>query len=302
MIGGGIAGGLVGGPVGAVAGGIAGGAALDGITTGVDSAVHNEYRPSGQVAAVTNMVNGKASVGDVFDSAAGLVFDGATGYGAGKAAIKFRDTGRNVQLYRVAGQEEVNNSVKAGKLVKHQATQGEYWMSETTKHSRPYYKSRKYPNKSTLKAKVPRKVYGEIRKNMIEQKGSKAKQAARAKAGKGPANIYNRERLHNHPKGKVNIGIKGDANLQQLNKHIHGVREIHVDSWKYKNGFTRGVAQYGKGAAGPLLQLYVSIVYPIPGSCIWGSKLANYKFVSGLYLYLLTLSTLFIKKCTIMSE
>ena len=115
------------------------------------------------------MVNGNASVGDVFDSAAGLVFDGATGYGAGKAAIKFGDTGRNVQLYRVAGQEEVNNSVKAGKLVKHQATQGEYWMSETTKHSRPYYKSRKYPNKSTLKAKVPCKVYGEIRKNMIEQ-------------------------------------------------------------------------------------------------------------------------------------
>ena len=59
----------------------------------------------------------------------------------------------------------------------------------------------------------------------------------------------------------MNIGIKGDANLQQLNKHVHGVREIHVDSWKYKNGFTRGVAQYGKGAAGPLLQLYVSIVY-----------------------------------------
>ena len=39
------------------------------------------------------------------------------------------------------------------------------------------------------------------------------------------------------------------------------------------------------------------IVYPIPGSCMWGSKLVNYKFVSGLYLYLLTLSTLLIKKC-----
>ena len=68
VIGGGIASGLVGGPVGAVAGGIAGGAAVDGITTGVDSLVHDEYRPSGQVAAVTNMVNGKASVGDYFDS------------------------------------------------------------------------------------------------------------------------------------------------------------------------------------------------------------------------------------------
>ena len=116
MIGGGVAGGLVGGPVGAVAGGIAGGAALDGITTGVDSAVHNEYRPLGQVAAVTNMVNGNASVGDVFDSVAGLVFDGATGYRAGKAAIISRDTGRNVQFDRVAGQKEVNKAKQASKI------------------------------------------------------------------------------------------------------------------------------------------------------------------------------------------
>ena len=38
---------LVGGPAGAVAGGIAGGAAYDGLVTGVDSAVHHEYRPYG---------------------------------------------------------------------------------------------------------------------------------------------------------------------------------------------------------------------------------------------------------------
>ena len=115
VIGGGVAGVLVGGPVGAVAGGIAGGVALDGITTGVDSLVHDEYRPSGQVAAVTNMVNGNASVGDYFDSAAGLVFDGATGYRVGKAAIISRDTGRNVQLYRVAGQK-VNKAKQASKI------------------------------------------------------------------------------------------------------------------------------------------------------------------------------------------
>ena len=113
VIGGGIAGGLVGGPVGAVAGGIAGGAAMDGITTGVDSLVHDEYRPSGQVAAVTNMVNGNASVGDYFDSVVGVGFDGFSGYGAGKSAMKFRDTGRKFQLYRVAGQEEVNKAKQA---------------------------------------------------------------------------------------------------------------------------------------------------------------------------------------------
>ena len=50
----GVAGGLiVGGPVGAVAGGIAGAAVVDGITTGIDSAVHKEYRPAGCVKQVT---------------------------------------------------------------------------------------------------------------------------------------------------------------------------------------------------------------------------------------------------------
>ena len=39
---------------------------MDCITTGVDSAVHNEYRPSGQVAAVTNIVKGEAIVLEMF--------------------------------------------------------------------------------------------------------------------------------------------------------------------------------------------------------------------------------------------
>ena len=50
-IAGGAGGFVVGGPVGAVAGGIAGGAAVDGITTGVDSAIKGEYRPSGSATA-----------------------------------------------------------------------------------------------------------------------------------------------------------------------------------------------------------------------------------------------------------
>jgi len=47
VIGGGVAGFCVGGPVGAIAGGITGGQAVDGLTTGIDSAVHGEYRPNG---------------------------------------------------------------------------------------------------------------------------------------------------------------------------------------------------------------------------------------------------------------
>ena len=247
---GGVAGGLVGGPVGAVAGGIAGGAAVDGVTTGIDSAVHGEYRPAGQVAAVTNMVEGKAKVGDVFDSAVGVAFDGVSGYGAGKAAIKFRDSRNNVKLYRVANEAEVAESVKAGKLVKTRATQGEYWMSESKQHTVPFYEGRQFEGKTVMEVQVPREAYSQIKADTIPQQGSKAVQAVRAAEGKGPANIFNTERLQNHPKGKVNMGIKGDTNLQALNKHVQGVKQIHPEALKHRSG---GV--YGKSATGAVLHV-----------------------------------------------
>ncbi len=254
VIGGGAVGGLLGGPVGAVAGGISGGALLDGITTGVDSAVHDEYRPSGQVAAVTNMIKGEATVGDIFDSTAGLTFDGISGYGSGKAAIKFQETQNTSQVYRVAGKAEVEKSVNAGKFVKTQVSQsGEYWVSESTEHTTPYYKSRTFEGKAAMKGKIPNKAYSKIKSELIDQTGSKARQMRLASEGKGPANIFNVERLENHPKGKVSIGIKGETNFKVFNEHVHGVREIHPDSWKYKNSFNRGVCRYGKSAVGTVI-------------------------------------------------
>lgn len=79
VIGGAVGGFFVGGPVGAVAGAVLAGAAMDGIITGIDSAVHHEYRPYGEVAAVTNMVHGHHSAGEVFDFAAGIGFDALAG-------------------------------------------------------------------------------------------------------------------------------------------------------------------------------------------------------------------------------
>jgi hypothetical protein len=85
VIGGGVGGFLLGGPLGAVAGGIGGGLAMDGITTGVESAIHNEYMPNGTIASVTNMVTGKSESlsGDIFDLTFGVSMDGVTGYYAG---------------------------------------------------------------------------------------------------------------------------------------------------------------------------------------------------------------------------
>ena len=250
---GGAVGGLVAGPFGAITGGVTGGAALDGITTGVDSAVHGEYRPAGQVAAVTSMIEGNATVGDVFDSAVGVAFDGVTGYIAGKAAVNLRDARNNVKLYRVADKAEVSESVKAGKLVKSQAANGgEVWMSESSKHTVPYYESRPSDGKSVMKVEVPRDVYSKMKADMIPQESSRAVQMTRAAEGKGPANIFNTERLQNHPKSKVNIGIKGKANMEIFNQHVQGVEGIQPESLQYKSS---GVHRYGRRAAGSVLHV-----------------------------------------------
>ncbi len=90
VMGGGVGGFLVGGPAGAVAGGVAGGLAMDGVTTGVDSAIHNEYRPSGTVAAVTTLAKGESESvsGDIVDLEVGTVMDVLAGLDAGEQCNK----------------------------------------------------------------------------------------------------------------------------------------------------------------------------------------------------------------------
>lgn len=79
---GGTGGFLVGGPVGAVAGGVLGGNAADGINTGIDSFKNDKFTPSGNIAAITNIVKGNSESvsGDIFDIAFGTIGDGMAGY------------------------------------------------------------------------------------------------------------------------------------------------------------------------------------------------------------------------------
>ena len=246
VMGGAAIGGLIAGPVGAVAGGIAGGASLDGITTGVDSAIHGEFRPSGQVAAVTGMIKGEATVGDYFDSVTGIAFDGITGYEFRKAAKNLYDARTNMTLYRVAEKSEVKNVVTAGKLPKRPGS--ETWLTENVEHSKSYIKSRKYKDASAYELKYPAEKYNKLKEDMIDQHKSREKQSARIKEGKRPANIFNKERLQNDPHGRLNIGIVGDKNLEEFNKHVHGIREIDPNGFEFKNGFTQGLYRYGASA------------------------------------------------------
>lgn len=90
---GGVGGMVAGGPVGAVAGGIAGGAAVDGIITGSEHLINNEYKPYGYVAAgehVVDAIGGKRNltVEQGFDMAMMPVGDGLAGYAAGRTIGK----------------------------------------------------------------------------------------------------------------------------------------------------------------------------------------------------------------------
>lgn len=217
VIGGGVIGGLTLGPAGAVAGGIAGGAAVDGMTTGIESAIENEYRPSGQVAAVGKIVKGEASVGEVFDSGAGFMFDGVAGYGAGQTAARIRANRANTQLYRVARESEVQNSVKTGQV---KGPHSEVWLTESEAKAQQFYKSRPFPDKSTMEVQVPKKVLAELKNNAIDQHGYKAAVKGTPKASR--PNMLNTEGI-SQP-GTYNLGIKGKANLAKFNENIVGVQ------------------------------------------------------------------------------
>ena len=73
---------------------------MDTITTGVDSAVNNEYRPSGHIATATKIYKGEARSGEIFDAFATVAFDGIAGHSAGKAASKIKESIRTKKMPR----------------------------------------------------------------------------------------------------------------------------------------------------------------------------------------------------------
>lgn len=93
VIGGGVGGFFMGGPIGAVAGGVAGGAAMDGVITGAESAIHQEYRPHGQIASWTQVANattGDERIGGIVSGVMTPVVDGFTGYASARTVNVIR--------------------------------------------------------------------------------------------------------------------------------------------------------------------------------------------------------------------
>lgn len=85
VISGGSIGMAMGGPTFAFAGGIAGGATVDAISTKVESALTNEYRPNGVFYFKERIEKGEVTAAEAFDAASGFAMDGLAGYVAGKA-------------------------------------------------------------------------------------------------------------------------------------------------------------------------------------------------------------------------
>lgn len=151
VVGGGVAGIFVGGPVGAVVGGVAGGAAMDGIITGADSAVHQEYRPAGQVAAWTQAIKNEdpaGLIGGIVGIVATPIGDALAGYAAGKTAVEIQQkvTGNPQRVYAVAPEEAVNRMVQEQRLTQNPRAAGplgETCVTESaTKHSSKFIKRR----------------------------------------------------------------------------------------------------------------------------------------------------------------
>ena len=115
VIGGGAGGFLVGGPVGAVAGGIAGGAAVDSMTTGIDSAVHREYRPAGTIANVKGLIENPDDPWMWFDTLGTIVLDGVTGGVVGTSLGKgIKQAARNSKKGGLRGPSRTGDLVKRG--------------------------------------------------------------------------------------------------------------------------------------------------------------------------------------------
>lgn len=106
--------GIEGGPVGMVMGGIVGGAYMDTLTTVVESGIHDEFKPNGQIAAWNSAINGQNAqerLQGIVGAVASPVLDGLSGYYTGKAiqdarlqaeykqnVAKFLEEGGNMDL------------------------------------------------------------------------------------------------------------------------------------------------------------------------------------------------------------
>ncbi|XP_033107187.1 uncharacterized protein LOC117109062 [Anneissia japonica] len=212
VLAGGAAGFFVGGPAGAFLGGVAAGAAMDGIITGVDSAVHHQYSPYGEVSIVTNMVNGHYDPGEEFDFAAGIGFDGLAGLeeaGEGSVTQTISEHVTGKPIYRVL------NDNAALEAIQNQALPppymgGEVWIAESTEHSRAFTSGGAANRTNVLQIKIDKGWYTKMRdENLVHQTEANLPEGIGKNVWNDEAGGAGGGSTGNWPgHGAVNVGIK----------------------------------------------------------------------------------------------
>ena len=127
----------VGGPVGGAAGGVAGGLIVDGLTTGVDSAVHKEHRPAGLIAQVEEIVKKPKDPGLWFDAAAMVAMDAIAGAEAPKAPknmVKIVEKGKykynKAAIVKKVGKPVYNDIANVAKVAREHVKRGDVMLKK----------------------------------------------------------------------------------------------------------------------------------------------------------------------------
>lgn len=113
---------------------------------------------------------------------------------------------------------------------------GEKWFTESLQHTRGFNNQGASGSQVVAEFEVHKPGYKNIKTHhTIPQAGSRGRQPARGR----PFNVTNTERLGNHPKEKVNIGLKGRQNIDMFNEHVISVQKINPDSVMNKTSALR---------------------------------------------------------------
>ena len=150
------------------------------------------------------------------------------------------------------GETEANATIATMKIQEAIPAHGEKWFTESQMHSTSYKNRGVQGPESTLEFRMDKPGYEKIRQGAIHQAGSKSQQPKQGTK----FNIFNKERLRGHPKGKVNVGLKGADNVAEFNKSVINVRKIDPKSFWRKPGLRalgRNKLAVGLGALGVII-------------------------------------------------
>ena len=156
--------------------------------------------------------------------------------GAGGAFAPAVHAGRDrntTYVFRKMGEGEFNATMAEQKmqsaLTGNRRTR-EKWFTEHMDHSRAFHNKGVTEAERVAEFAVQKGGYNAMRGDALPQKGSKAFQPQTGDM----RNLTNAEQLGHRP-GKLNIGLKGDANVAKFNNHVLSVAEVDPHSFLNKN-------------------------------------------------------------------